>query len=237
MKVYLVRHAQSRQNVGDPENHPFRPEVAQYEDGDVSLTEKGHQQADLTGRRLASIDFDAILCGPLHRHIATANGIIRYQKNCKKLELINDLLEKGIHSYAGMPIDLLRSLYPDMEIVPCPNPTPTGGKFTYSLEEMYDMVEMRERARRVERYLTARFPDDATILIISSGDFMRRCLIPCLMRLPDQVIDKFTAFGCHNGSVGRVDLHKDGRRSSCVLLNDTSHLYIDPEQIPLIKNS
>ncbi|MBQ2826092.1 MAG: histidine phosphatase family protein [Clostridia bacterium] len=237
MKVYLVRHAQSRQNVGDPENHPFRPEVAQYEDGDVSLTAKGHQQADLTGRRLASIDFDAILCGPLHRHIATANGIIRYQKNCKKLELINDLLEKGIHSYAGMPIELLRSLYPDMEIVPCPNPTPTGGKFTYSLEEMYDMVEMRERARRVERYLTARFPDDATILIISSGDYMRRCLIPCLMRLPDQVIDKFTAFGCHNCSVGRVDLHKDGRRSSCVLLNDTSHLYIDPEQIPIIKNS
>ncbi|MBR6558231.1 MAG: histidine phosphatase family protein [Clostridia bacterium] len=237
MKVYLVRHAQSRQNVGDPENHPFRPEVAQYEDGDFSLTEKGHQQADLTGRRLASIDFDAILCGPLHRHIATANGIIRYQKNCKKLELINDLLEKGIHSYAGMPIELLRSLYPDMEIIPCPNPTPTGGKYTYSLEEMYDMVEMRERARRVERYLTARFPDEATILIISSGDFMRRSLIPSLMRLPDQVIDKFTGFGCHNGSVGRVDLNKDGRRSSCVLLNDTSHLYVDPEQIPIIKNS
>ena len=118
MKIIFVRH-------GDPD----------YEHD--SLTEKGHQQADLTGRRLASIDFDAILCGPLHRHIATANGIIRYQKNCKKLELINDLLEKGIHSYAGMPIELLRSLYPDMEIIPCPNPSPTGGKFIYSLEHLY----------------------------------------------------------------------------------------------------
>ena len=111
MQVYLVRHAQSRQNVNDPENHPYRPEVEEYERGryeygDYSLTEFGHWQADRAGRRLAQIEFDAALCSPLHRHVATANGILRYQKN-KKLELINDLFEKGIHSYAGMPIDLL----------------------------------------------------------------------------------------------------------------------------------
>ncbi|MBP5236227.1 MAG: histidine phosphatase family protein [Clostridia bacterium] len=240
MKVYLVRHGESRQNVDDTENHPYRPEVEPYENwtyNDWSLTKHGERQADLVGRRLASVDFDAIMCGPLHRQIATAYGIIRHQKRCKKLEIINDLLEKGIHSYAGMPIELLRSFFPDMEIVPCPNPTPTGGKFTYSLEEMYDMVEMRERGRRIEKYLTERFPDNATVLLVSSGDFMGRSLIPCLMRLPDQVIDICTTFSCHNASLSRIDLASDGRRSSCKLLNDTAHLYVPEEDIPLLQNS
>ena len=124
-----------------------------------------------------------------------------------------------------------------MEIVPCPNPTPTGGKFTYSLEEMYDMVEMRERGRRIEKYLTERFPDNATVLLVSSGDFMGRSLIPCLMRLPDQVIDICTTFSCHNASLSRIDLASDGRRSSCKLLNDTAHLYVPEEDIPLLQNS
>ena len=83
MKVYLVRHAQSRQNVGDPENHPFRPEVAQYEDGDVSLTANGHQQADLTGRRLASIDFDALFCLAIITNISSKSitGLIVFKSS------------------------------------------------------------------------------------------------------------------------------------------------------------
>lgn len=239
MHIYLVRHAQSRQNVDDPENHPYRPEVEEYERGryeygDYSLTEFGHRQADLTGRRLAQIEFDAALCSPLHRHIATANGILRYQKN-KKLELINDLFEKGIHSYAGMPIDLLRYLYPDMEIVPCPNPSPTGGKFIYSLEEMYDMIEMRERGRRIEKYLANRFSDDAKVLVVSSGDFIHRSLLPCLMRLPDQVIDIATGFACHNCSIAHIELHPDGIHSTCLKVNDTAHLYVDEDAIPSLK--
>ncbi|MBR5454130.1 MAG: histidine phosphatase family protein [Clostridia bacterium] len=239
MHIYLVRHAQSRQNVNDPENHPYRPEVEQYEQpiyefGDYSLTEYGHKQADLTGRRLAQIEFDAALCSPLHRHVATANGILRYQKN-KKLELINDLFEKGIHSYGGMPIDLLRYLYPDIEIIPCPNPSPTGGKFIYSLEEMYDMVEMRERGRRVEKYLANRFSDDAKVLVVSSGDFIHRSLLPCLMRLPDQVIDIATGFSCHNCSIAHIELHPDGIHSTCLKVNDTAHLYVDEDAIPSLK--
>ena len=224
MEVYLVRHAESRQNVGDPENHPYSPLVKDYEDGDFSITARGEKQADLTGQCLSKVDFDYAFCSPLHRHVATMNGILRHQKNCKRVELLIDLFEKGIHSYSGMPTEILSQLYPDIEIVPCPNPTPTGGKYSYSLEEMYDMIELRKRARRVERYLTSRFLGKEKILIVSSGDFIGRFLTSALLRLPDQVIDKATSFGAANCSVARFTLHEGGIRSGCHYLNDTSHL-------------
>ena len=80
MNIYFVRHAQSRQNVNDPQNHPFLPEVAEYEENDFSLTAKGEMQADLAGQRLSQIDLTAIICRPMHRTLYTANGIIRHQK-------------------------------------------------------------------------------------------------------------------------------------------------------------
>ena len=40
MFVYVVRHAQSRGNVDDPENHPFPPELAAYENDDPSLPKR-----------------------------------------------------------------------------------------------------------------------------------------------------------------------------------------------------
>ncbi len=231
MNVYIVRHAQSRQNVNDPENHPFLPEVAEYEDHDFSLTELGEQQADLVGQRLAQKELKTILCSPLHRHMSTANGVIRYQKN-KTVELINDLFEKGIHSYAGMPLELMQKLFPDMNIIPCPNPTPTGGKYTYTIDEMYDKVELRERARRVVNYIINRFDDEDTILIISSGDFMSRYLIACLLDLPDELVHR-SGFGCTKGSIGKIVIEKKKNRRSCAFLNDTAHLELGHGNIPL----
>ena len=88
MYVYVIRHGQSRANVGDPENHPFLPAVRDYEEKDPSLTDLGRKQADLAGRRLSGIDFDAILCGPLHRHLETAYGVVRHQKRNKEIEIL-----------------------------------------------------------------------------------------------------------------------------------------------------
>ena len=75
MQIYLVRHALARHNMPDPENYPYRPEVAEYEDRDTSLIELGERQADLTGIRLSTIEFDAVLSSPMHRQVATANAI------------------------------------------------------------------------------------------------------------------------------------------------------------------
>ena len=100
---------------------------------------------------------------------------------------------------------------------------------------MYDMVEMRERGRRIEKYLANRFSDDAKVLVVSSGDFIHRSLLPCLMRLPDQVIDIATGFSCHNCSIAHIELHPDGIHSTCLKVNDTAHLYVDEDAIPSLK--
>lgn len=235
MRVYFVRHAQSRQNVDDPQNHPFLPEVAEYEEKDFSLTALGEWQADMCGQRLSQIELDAILCSPLHRTMSTAYGIVRHQKNNKQIELINDLLEKGINDYAGMPFDLMKRLYPGMDIIPCPDPTPTGGKFIYTLEEMYDSIELRFRARRVVDYIRKRFDNDATICLVSHGDFLGRYLIASLLDLPDEMIDNFTGFGCKNGSIGLINIDIKKNRTSCSFLNDTAHLDMKTGNIPLKK--
>lgn len=228
MNIYLVRHAQSRQNVNDNErdNHPFPPEVAEYEENDFSLTEKGHNQADKTGIRLAEKNFTAILCSPMHRTVATAYGIVKHQKENKTVELINDLVERGIFDYAGMPTEILRGLYPNINIIPCPTPTPTGGKFTYTLDEMYDPKELTKRARRVTKYIEERFDNNDTVLIVSHGDFLGRYLIPCLLHIPDGAIEQFNehGFGCGNASISKIVFNKKSGTSILAFLSDTVHL-------------
>ena len=237
MQIYLVRHAEARHNMPDPENHPYRPEVAEYEDRDPSLTEYGYKQAELTGIRLSTVEFDAVFASPMHRQVATANAIIRHQTSCKKLELLNDLYEKGTFDYEGMPIELLRSLYTDCEIVQSPDPDPSGSKKIYTYDEMMETEPLVDRGRRVERYLTERFDPKAKILLVSSGDFMSHYLIPALLRFPKRTTLAGVEYRCDNCSVARIDLNKDGRRSDCVLLNDTTHLDVPEDQIAKIQNS
>lgn len=232
MKVYIVRHAQSRQNVHDPEDVAYvRPEVKEYESRDYSLTPHGEDQADRVGRRLSQVKFDAVFCGPLHRHIATANAILRYQEECKTIEILSDLTEIDVPNYEGMPPELWAKLFPDINVIPCPDPPPTGGKMSYSEEELGDWINERKRAQRVERFLTERFGEDDSknILIISSVNFYGRVLAPALLRLSDEAIDKCIGFGCDNGSIGCIKLYKSGTSSRCFCVNDTLHLHV-PEK-------
>ena len=226
MNIYFVRHAQSRQNVKDPENHPFLPEVAEYEENDFSLTAKGEKQADLAGQRLAQVDFTAMICSPMHRTLSTINGIVRYQQNNKTVEIINDVVERGIHSYAGMPIELMRKLFPDMNLIPCPNPTPTGGKYIYTVDEMYNKDDLIARARRVVKYVKNRFNDDDKILIVSHGDFLGRYLLPAFLELPDDAMDIFheSGFGCENAAISKIRYSKKNNSTTLVFLNDYIHL-------------
>ena len=224
MQIYLVRHAEARSNVPDPENHPFLEAVAKYETEDPSLTALGRHQADLTGKALASVEFDAILSSPLHRQIATAAAIAGYQKKCRKIELVNDLFELGVTDYPCIPTELLQSLYPQAEIAAPSDPDPSGSKKTYGYEEMLTPIPLTERARRVERYLTRRFKNNETVLVVSSGDFMGHYLIPAILRLPDEVIRQRVEFHCNNCAITQIILNDDGIHSSCAKVNDISHL-------------
>lgn len=229
MRVYVIRHAQSRQNVGDPEAHGYDARVSEYEAKDYSLTEKGLDQADRAGRRLSGVKLDAILCGPLHRHIATANEILKYQDNCKCIDILSDLTESDVCDYSGMPTELLCELFPEVEIKRHPASV-TGGKDSYSSSELSDRVCERERAKRVVKYITERFSDDSIIAILASVNFFGGTLGSVLMKISDEKVDRITGFGCDNGSISLFEF-KEGHSYAC-FINDILHQSVpDPEII------
>lgn len=220
MFVYVVRHAQSRGNVDDPENHPFPPELAAYENEDPSLTEKGQNQADRLGRRLSQIDFDAVLCGPLHRQISTARKVMKYQKTAKPIEIMTTLCETDTPGTPGMPAEVLNNLYPELDLL-----FPKEKEVLESLDIKNYNMAVRERARRIEKMLVERFPKDAKILIVTSEMFSTYFLIPALMRLSNEV-EIGTGFRMRNAGLTMIELKDDGIHSRCAFQNDVAHLSV-----------
>lgn len=229
MYAYVARHAQSRGNVDDPKNHPFSPLVAAYENDDPSLTEKGLDQADRLGRRLSQIDFDAVFCGPLHRQIATARRIVKHQKSAKPIEILTTLAETDIPGTPGMPEDILRELYPDVDLV-----FPKEKTVLESLDTENYNSAVRERGRKIEKYLSSRFSGNARILIVTSEMFSTYFLIPSLMRLSKETtLD--TGFRMRNAAVSMVHMRDDGEHACCAFHNDVAHLSVsDLDLIPKI---
>ena len=228
MNLYVIRHIESRHNVKDKENHPYPKIKEPYEKLDATPTEKGLSQGERLGLHLSQIKLDAVLCGPLHCHVATAEKIVKYQDICR-VEIFSDLGETTVPDYPGMPIEVLRELYPDIEIVPPADPSPTGGKLCYSEKELGDWTEQRKRAKRMVKYLLSRFGEEDNVAIVTSMHYLGRVLYPAIMKLPDSEIDKCVGFGCDFASLGCVDLKARGG-SRCIFLNDTAHLYIPDEK-------
>ena len=80
MDLYIIRHGESRGNIG-------------YDDEDPVLTELGHKQAQLLALRLRNINFDAILSSPLTRAVQTATPLSELRNT--PVTVINELHEVG----------------------------------------------------------------------------------------------------------------------------------------------
>ena len=228
MRMFVIRHAESWQNVNKTADHPCDPRVAEYESRDYSLTEKGIDQADRAGRRLSGVKLDAIFCGPLHRHVATANEILKHQTELKTVEILSDLTESDVSDYPGMPTELLCDLFPNIEIVRH-LPSVTGGKKSYSSSELCDRVSERKRANRVVKYLRNRFPNGGNIAIIASVNFFGSTLGSVIMELSDEMVDRVTGFGCDNGSISlfrSIEGHTEA-----YFVNDVLHLHVPDKEI------
>ena len=234
MYVYVVRHGQSRGWPSDTElqKEPFHPAGAKYEPIDPSLTRLGHRQADLCGKFLADIDFDAAFSGPLHRHIDTAKGILQHQKTHKKLEILSDLTEMGLEGRDIIPEEIYDVLFPGLDILPCSDPSPTGGpKVLPQWDEKYSTL--RVRAKRVVDYLRKRFSGSDRVLVVSSALFGGIALIPVLLELTEEgnMVD---FFDFQNTGITMVEITDDGKRIlHCA--NDGSHLILgDCEELSRI---
>lgn len=234
MFVYVVRHARSRAQSGangDNSKEPMLfPELEEYDGEDPALSALGREQADKVGRRLSSIEFDAIFSGPLCRQIETAHSIVGYQKN-KKIQILNELVEISDENCRCVPEEYHKLIFPNAEIIPCTDPTPAGGPYIIPDEEIGPDKEIA-RAIRVERFLTNTFKNDAKILLVSSAMFTGFCLIPALLRAPSEKV----VYEIENASVSMIHLKDDGIHATCGFQNDWGHLtYPDEDYLPNLK--
>lgn len=244
MQIYVIRHAQSRSQIGingDISKEPLlHPELLKYDKVDPALTAKGRDQADLCGKRLSQVDFDYIFTGPLQRHLETAYGVVRYQKNCKTVEIIHDLNETGDELCNGLPLDIMRSRFPGMEIIPSPNPTRTGGPYNIPEEEI-SPEGFLARAKRMDAFLRNCCERDANVLLVTSCNYGGCVLIPKLLGVSDEIINNGSIpFDLYNTSITLVSIFDDpdlGEILSCGFANDIAHLTApdstDVSKIPL----
>ncbi len=240
MQIYVVRHAQSRSQIkvnGSNSKQPLlHPELEKYDLTDPALSELGRRQADLCGKRLSQVDFDYIFTGPLHRHLETAYAIVRHQKKCKTVEIIHDLNETGDETCNGLPIDIMRSIFPGMEIIPSPNPTRTGGPYNIPEEEISPDGFLL-RARRIEKFLKENFKDDAKILLVTSCNYGGCVLMPVLLGYSDDEVNSGRPFNFRNTAISLVEYNKEeGFRDfpSCEFINDIAHLTV-PDTVDVSK--
>lgn len=225
MNLYIIRHAESRHNVGHSNEYACRSILEPYEKKDPSLSRKGRFEANLLGQRLSRIDFKCIMAGPMHRTIETAVEIARFQKNNKVIEVFQDLLESGVPDFTCLPKEILDSIYKDVTIIPPQDPNPTGGKVLYDDFENSDYESLRHRARLFIDYLAERFDNDDDILIVSHSKFAGRVLIPELLHSPkvNERTKTPILFILYNGSISKVVFDKETKVSRLIFTNDSNH--------------
>ena len=231
MYVFVLRHGQSRHNVNDPENHPFHPALKDTEDSDPSLTAHGKNQADRAGRRLAGIEFDAVFSGPLHRQIDTACTAMRHQKKKPKIEILPDLTEWGHENLFGLPEQFYPMLFPDMEIVPTTDPSPTGCPriLPAAGDDDNERTSFNARGPYITNYLKSRFSGSDKILLVTSCIFGGAILGHHLLGLAETGSYNFDFT---NTGISMVEIRDDGS-TKLHLVNEVTHLLTpSAEDIP-----
>ncbi len=212
MKIYFVRHGESKGNVG-----PF------VQGPDEPLTEAGLKQAQFVAKRLESIPVDVILSSPEKRAEMTAK-IISATIN-KPIELSNLLIE------FVKPSVIVKKLKKDPEVKEIKKLIKDhfhiyGWK--HSDEENFE--DFKKRAIKLLNYLSTR--KEQNILIATHGIFMRMLLAIVVMgeELTSREYWKFfITFSLDNTGImvlksNDVGLYEDSPKWELITWNDHAHL-------------
>jgi probable phosphoglycerate mutase len=151
-RVYFVRHGETILNA---------QRVRQGAEG--ALSEKGREQAKLTGERLKNFPIDIMLVSPFERTKETAAIINTYVN--KPLEY-NDLLKERKN-----PTEIIGKWYDDPEvrnIIDRIDKSFHEGNLRYSDEENYE--DLKARAEKLLDYLATR--PEQNILCVTHGIFL-----------------------------------------------------------------
>lgn len=239
MKLYIIRHAQSANNVIETDDYEsyMRNRVV-----DPTITELGFQQADRLAQHLAGYahaehlheakhgvesgyGITHLYCSPMLRTLQTAWPIS--QALGIQPEIWIDIFEQGgmflgnprtgegLTAYPGMNQTEIAAQYPGYKIPAAVNHT---GWWTGIYE---DHLECQERAARVAqqlREMTTRMPD-ARVAIVTHGTFSDYL---CKALIGHDPATSAIYFNFYNTAITRVDFWEGG--ISLRYTNRTQHL-------------
>lgn len=162
LELYLVRHGESRSNVGLGD----AADVRAWED--PMLSEKGEIQARLLGEYYARVDFDCILASGMNRALQTAGAVALRQARTRTVEAHPIFSEGGIPTAVGIkPFDEIRAAFPFA--VPAAG-TETETNFIFAEDNSTDAMRYA-RAERAITYLRRRFHGGERVLLAAHANF------------------------------------------------------------------
>ncbi|MDD6800203.1 MAG: histidine phosphatase family protein [Firmicutes bacterium] len=216
MNIFIARHGHVFFNP-PYEDKSGRIVLEGYEASDPSLSVRGRMQAERLGAYLSSVRIDSVLCSPFQRTVETAYCAVQTQKNPPVIELWNGLIEVGGENDEYIPLDLLKTKYPNIKLMKgchdCFEPLP--GDDPEKSDEL-----LIERAKAVKSYITGRFSGNDNVLLVTHGLFNGKYLLPVLLGIPDAW--KSGVYFCtENAALSRIRYHKG--KSELVFLNNVSY--------------
>ena len=210
-KIYLIRHGESEGNV-----------KLEWQGEDSSLTEKGQQQAQLAGARLASASVGAIVSSTMQRAKETADIIAGYTATANGVEYSDLLIEcrkpaEQIGRSRGDPA----SIETEAQI------RARFGEAGWHYSDEENFAELKARGMAVLAYLASR-PEDI-VTVVTHGYFMRvvlACATYGEALTPDSCLHFMTTFRTANTgmTVLMYDENEVGNPWILWTWNDQSHL-------------
>ncbi len=223
LELYLVRHGQSKGNVG------FGDEKADFtEINDPRLTPLGIMQAKKAGKYLENVEFDACYSSPLVRTVITANEIMSFQKQKKPLNVLPLVTEVAVEEvYKGRTIEELRD-FCDTAVV-AESFCEEDGLLFYNPRE--NEKPIFERAEKAVSYLRSRYNKGEKVLVAGHAAFGTVMIFHIMGYTASPVFD----IEISNTGITHVIFYKKGtnRFGDIVFdsINDTKHFCIPDEDV------
>lgn len=223
LELYLVRHGQSKGNVG------FGDEKVDFtEINDPRLTPLGIMQAKKAGKYLENVEFDACYCSPLVRTVITANEIMSFQKEKKTLNVLPLVTEVAVEEvYKGRTIEELRGFCDTLTLAD--GFREEDGILFYNPRE--NEKPIFERAEKAVSYLRSRYKNGEKVLVAGHAAFGTVMIFHIMGYTQSPVYD----IEITNTGITHIIFYKEGtnRFGDIVFdsINDTKHFCIPDEDV------
>lgn len=231
MRVYLIRHAQSENNI-------LTEETIHLRKVDPNLTELGYEQRDYLASFLKTaieinnsrFDFTHLYSSAMHRTLLTSEPIAKALN--LQPEVWVDLHEKGgmyLHEngqdegYTGMTRAEILNLFPDYVV---PDTVTDKGWYDAAMG-IEPETHSFYRAIKVSTALQQRADSDDVVALVSHAGFLDILLKAIFNQLPSR--PHTMKYYHYNTAVTRIDYH--GHRPALHYMNRVVHLPADKHSV------